>query len=191
MMEMQDLQRSWDALNARVDQLEERLRTSNTQLALVNSRSLQTKLRNRYLIQAATGIVLLPMIAPFLLQLGLPVWLAIAYGGVGMLMGVMNLIMAIYIGKNNYLSLPVVEAVSHAAAIIKWQYRLRIVLYLLLLLLLFPFFYELYKLNEISILVGGIVGLIVGLAIGISRDISSRNMAKRIFESLNQIDDTL
>ena len=83
----EDIKRNWQMLNRKVDELDERTIGMAQKLAISKSQSLQQRLGRRYRTQALLGF-LLPLLAPLLVWIDLPLWVGIAYGLVGVALGV-------------------------------------------------------------------------------------------------------
>ena len=170
----EDIKRNWQMLNRKVDELDERTIGMAQKLAISKSQSLQQRLGRRYRTQALLGF-LLPLLAPLLVWIDLPLWVGIAYGLVGVALGVVNLHFSRFISNIDYTDLPIVDAMSHGV---------KRVGYLLGILIVAPLLYEIWLLGEPDVFVSACIGGVLGGVIGLYKQRVNNRIARQLVNTL-------
>ncbi|MDE6137480.1 MAG: hypothetical protein K2F97_08400, partial [Muribaculaceae bacterium] len=131
------------------------------------------------------AILLMPFLAVVQLeQLEAPVWLCALYGGVGVVMGIIDLCFARFVDKTDYISMPVCDAVVHAQRVLLWQARLRSVGICLAAVVLVPLFFHIDRIGSRSVMYGAVAGLIIGVILGLRFYYAKRRAARKILSDL-------
>ena len=167
----------------------ERLRKANQRLTdeLSAKRVSDSKhrLANDYRVIGWVAILLMPFLAVVQLeQLEAPVWLCALYGGVGVVMGIIDLCFARFVDKTDYISMPVCDAVVHAQRVLLWQARLRSVGICLAAVVLVPLSFHIDRIGSRSVMYGAVAGLIIGVILGLRFYYAKRRAARKILSDL-------
>lgn len=170
-------------LNRKVDALEERTRNLAEELKLTKSQTLQQRLAKRYFIQSLFGLIL-PLMAPMLVMMELPVWLAVFYGLSGIVLGGINLWFARFISRSGYTSMPIVDAMAHAARVIRLQIKIKHLGYILALLICTPLLYEIWNLGDPELFIAGCVGGVIGGIVGFYKHRANNRIARQLIATL-------
>lgn len=179
----EDIKRNWQMVNRKVDELDERTIGMAQKLAISKSQSLQQRLGRRYRTQALLGF-LLPLLAPLLVWIDLPLWVGIAYGLVGVALGVVNLHFSRFISNIDYTDLPIVDAMSHAVKVLRRQMWVKRVGYLLGILIVAPLLYEIWLLGEPDVFVSACIGGVLGGVIGLYKQRVNNRIARQLVNTL-------
>lgn len=182
-MNPEDIKRNWQMLNRKVDELDERTIDMARNLAISKSQTLQQRLAKRYRHQALWGF-LLPVLAPMLVWLDLPLWVGIVYGLVGVALGLINLRFSRFISDSDYTFMPIVDAMAHAVRVLRWQILVKRLGYLLGVLIVAPLLYEIWKLGEPDVFVSACVGGVVGGIIGLYKQRVNNRIARQLVKTL-------
>lgn len=183
-MNLEELKRSWQEMSVRIDKLEEDNRRLTTELAAGKASSAQQRLKKSVRISGCAGIIL-PVLAPFLvLSLNFPVWVAVIYAFFGIVMSVLDFAFAHYIGKYNYLAMPIVDSLQHAIQIQRYLNYLQSfgIIVGMSVILIMGFF--VFRDTEYDIWIGMLVGFIVGIVFGIKKFITIRRDTRMIRDEL-------
>ena len=184
-MNLDELKNTWQTLNLRVDYLEEENRRLAARLAAERASGTQQRLARHYRRMSLVGLSL-PLLSIPLYLYGMPLWCDILYAVFGLCMCGMHLALAGFIERGDYMSLPVVDAISHAVRIRLWQQRMFICgesAALILAIILFVQFAGLGSEAVISGIIGGIAGGIIGYV----KQRKLFRMSRRLLAQLRQI----
>ncbi len=182
-MKPEDIKRSWQMLNRKIDELDERTIGMAQNLAISKSQSLQQRLGKRYRAQALWGF-LLPVLAPLMVWIDLPLWVGIAYGLAGVVLGVINLRFSSFISNIDYNDMPIVDAMSHAVKVLRRQMWVKRVGYLLGMLIVAPLMYEIWRLGEPDLFVSACTGGVIGGVIGLYKQRVNSRIARQLVKTL-------
>lgn len=183
-MNLDELKNTWQTLNLRVGHLEEENRRLAQRLSAERAAGTQQQLARRYRRLSVVGL-LLPLLSVALYFCGMPLWFDILYAIFGLAMCALNLRLANFIGRSNYLSLPTVEAVAHAVRIRLWQQRLLIGGESAGLVVVIILFFQLADFGTGAI-ISGTIGGIVGGIVGYFKQRSLFRMSRRLLAQLRQ-----
>jgi len=183
-MNLDELRNTWQTLNLRVDRLEAENRRLAERLGAERAAGTQQRLARRYRRMAAIGLIL-PLLSVAIYYCGIPLWFDILYALFGLAMCAMHLLLARFIVRSNYLSLPTVEAVAHAVRIRMWQQRMFICGEVAALILVVMLFSELADIGSGAV-VSGIIGGAVGGIIGYFKQRSLFHMSRRLLAELRR-----
>ena len=180
-----EMRRQWQSMqldNERLRKANERL-TEELSAKRVSDR--KHRLANDYRMLGWIALFLMPFLALLLPeQLDAPLWPGAPYGGVGIVMGIIDLCFARFVDKTDYISMPVCDAIVHAQRVLLWQARLRSVGICLAAIVLVPLFFHIDSMGMRSVMYGAIAGLIIGLVLGLRFYYSKRRAARKILEDL-------
>ncbi|MDE6331600.1 MAG: hypothetical protein K2L80_03265 [Muribaculaceae bacterium] len=182
-MNPDDIRQNWQMLNRKVDALDERTRSLAIELRTTKSQTLQQRLSRRYRTQSFIGM-LLPVLSPTVVWVGLPVWVAVLYGIVGVVMAAIHMWFARFISRSDYKSMPVVDAMAHAAKILRMQIRIKKTGYLLGCIIVIPLLYEIWNLGQIDLFISAVTGGVIGGIFGLYKQRVNNRIARQLVETL-------
>lgn len=166
-MEIEKLKSTWRMMGEQIGDLKAENRRIAEKLAAGKAETSKKKLAKL----AKVGIVcaiLLPILAPLLYYLlNFQMWIAILYGVFGVIMGVANIFFYNKIMDNDYLSLPLVKALSEAYKIRIYLRNVRILGISMGLVVILSMAIEMIIREKWNIVVGMSVGCVLGMIIGI------------------------
>lgn len=182
-MNPEDIKRNWQMLNRKVEELDLRTIDIARNLAISKSQTLQQRLSKRYRAQAIFGF-LLPVLSPMIVMLGLPVWVSVVYGLVGVILGLINLRFSHFISDKDYAFMPIVDAMAHAIKVLRRQIQVVRLGYLLALLIVAPLLYEIWELGETDLFIGACVGGLAGGIMGLYKQRVNNRIARQLVKTL-------
>ncbi len=183
-MDVDNLKDIWKELDNRLERLESDNARMARELVAGRATTAQRELARSYRITALVGL-LLPIGAPLLVSmLDIPVWFAVLYGLFGILATVANYMFSRYVVSRNYMSMPMLDALTHALRIRRWRMRLYFVSLTLGLLVIVGLMYELNLTQSIPAIYGAVVGLVLGIIIGIRKFLHQSAMTRKIIDEL-------
>ncbi|MCH5220724.1 MAG: hypothetical protein J1F05_00120 [Muribaculaceae bacterium] len=166
-MELEDLKDKWQKLNVRVEHLERDNKRLAAQLATGRALNAQKTLANMYMRIGTVGLVL-PCLAPALVEvLNFDQWVACLYGIFGIVMMALDYSFAGYIRQNDYMTLPVVEALRSVIAVRKRQTMLRIFGITMGVIVIASMFGQVLGQNNSEVMYGMLIGLCLGTPVGV------------------------
>ena len=187
-MDFDLLKNKWQSVSLSSEHLDATNRRMAHELCVRRASSIQHKLARSYRRFSAFGFVL-PLLAPLLLLLKLPVWLIVVYGAFGILMGAIYCSFARYIDRDDYFMLPIVDAVEHVIKIRMRQRDILIFGTVFGIAIIIPLFISFYHFDP-STLWGGIAGGIIGGWIGLKKELKFFRMSRRLLAELKAFRDT-
>lgn len=183
-MDIEQLKTTWRSMGDHIDKLEQENRRMAKELAAGNAKTAQERLAKtaRRSIDCA---VLLPLLSPLIYYyLDFPLWIAVLYASFGILMGIANLVLYNTIIKNDYMSLPLVEALASAVKIRRTLRNVRVLGICLGLGITLSLVFETLDRNESAILGGLITGFICGAIIGLRKWMEQTKLTRDIIREL-------
>lgn len=180
-----EMRRQWQSMQLDNERLRKANQRLTEELSAKRVSDRKHRLASDYRVIGWLAILLMPFLALLLLeQLDAPLWLGALYGGVGVVMGIIDLGFARFVDKTDYISMPVCDAIVHAQRVLLWQARLRSVGICLATLVLVPLFFHIDSMGMRSVMHGAIAGLIIGLGLGLRFYYTKRRAARRILADL-------
>lgn len=182
---LEQLRIEWQRIEIKSQMLSDENRRLTARLASQRISGHQKKLANNY----RTGYIgfAFPVLALFLYKvIGCTIVIAIAYALYGLVLGTIQLRFRKFIKKADYMSLPTIEAVSHARRVVKYQRNMTIRSIIGALAILVPLLYE-FSFDS-DILLGGIIGGIIGGIFGTIRCIDNFRHANAMLAEATAID---
>ena len=179
------LRRKWQGLRVDADRLDTANRQAADNMARENPAPLQQRLARRHSRTALVGLLLVPMAYVLYATLEIDIWVCVGYAVFGLVMSVLNRLLADYISERPLAGLPVAEAVRRAVLIRLRQRQIRgtgIVLGLGVLTMLAV---TLFDAHGSDILLAMALGLCAGLAVAIPRAVKMARLARRLVDSLH------
>ena len=181
---LEELKNDWKALSLRLSTLEETNRRLAHQLWSDRARNQTQTLARSYRRLAALGFSF-PIIGLSFIMLDCPIWTYVIYVIFGLVAACMDLWLARFMTRTDYLSDTLVDAMRHAVMVIRYQKILTFASWCLMPFLMVPLFISLYHHAE-SAFYGGIVGLLIGLPLGISKDLKYFRQSRAILATLRE-----
>lgn len=171
-------------MSSRVENLEKSDRELSERLAHSSITTVQQRLAGRIRRMTFFGFFI-PLLAPMLFfVVKTPLWVCCIYALFGVVMAVVNLLLAGYISKVDLLSLPVVEATMRALKIRRYQTYIRIFGAFggagVLLALMWPWIAQ----KDTVLLISCAVGMAIGLAVSLPRAIKNHRLAKKLVDEI-------
>lgn len=183
-MDIEQLKSTWRSMGEHIDKLEHENRRMAKELAAGNATTAQVRLAKtaRRSINCA---IFLPLLSPLIYYyLDFPLWIAVLYATFGIIMGIANLLLYNTIIKNDYMSLPLVEALASAVKIRHTLRNVRILGVSLGLGIILSLIFDTLDRNESAILVGLITGFIGGTIIGARKWVEQTKLTRDIIREL-------
>lgn len=134
---------------------------------LDRARTLSGKIARQYLVTAVGGLLLPPLIIWLAEEMPISLLLIISYSAFGIFCSVNNFYIYRRIRRNDYVSLPVVEAAKRVAALTRLIGRLRIIGTILMFPVLAMLFAEMAAVGDNNVLYGGITGAVIGAIVAV------------------------
>ncbi len=182
---LEQLRIEWQRIEIKNQMLSDENRRLTARLATQRITGHQKKLANNY----RTGYFgfAFPILALFLYKvIGCTIVMAIAYALYGIILGALQCRFRKFIKKADYMSLPTIEAVSHARSVVKYQRNMTIYGIIGAMAILVPLLYE-FSFDS-DILLGGVIGGIIGGIIGTIRCIDNFRQANAMLVEATAID---
>ena len=183
-MDLDELRNKWQNINLRVDRLDNDTRRIASELASGRVRTAQTKLANFHYRTALVGLCL-PVLAPMIVTvMHFALWVAVIYAAMGIILAILNFLFARKIARSDYMSMPVVSALTQAVDIRKRQKQLQAVGITLGIIVIFSLFTQALDPSSKIILFGMLVGLGVGIPIGLIKYRRAIALARQLQDEL-------
>lgn len=188
-MDLDEMKRSWRVLDTRVSQLENENIRLAVQLKKTRADSLKRRLQRNCQVVACLGLLAPAMFLIIKDEVGFDWTFVLIYSGFCWLMAAMDAYLYYRLKSIDLNVLTVRDACRQAASFSVLRQRLWLTSIILLVPVLCYIFYELYRLGDIYLLVGGIVGGVLGLTLGLIKDHKMRRMIRDFHRSLDDDDD--
>lgn len=185
-IDIDKIKRDWTSLRIENEKLQQANVELTRRLADARIRSTQSKLAKSYRI----GYVgfLFPLLAMMMREaFDASVGLVVFYSLFGLACGCYDLWFMNFVREQDYMSMPVVDAVAHASKVVKYQNRATVVSFVAMIVLLVPMFYEMADYGDRSILWGGAAGLVIGGVIGATQCVRNHRFARRLLREIKNI----
>lgn len=182
-MNPEDIRHNWQILNQKIDMLDERTIALAQELTFTKAKTLQQRLCSRYRNQSLFGL-LLPVLSPIIVWVGLPVWVAILYGFIGVCLAIIHLWFARFVDRTDFTAMPIVEAMAYAAKVLKMQMKIKRTGYLLGAIIAAPLLYEIWSLGQADLFISAVVGGVIGGFIGLHKQRVNNRIARQLVETL-------
>lgn len=190
MIDLDEMKSEWLALKVKNETLQQKNKELTRRLVDANVVSNQQKLARNYRI-GYMGFCF-PFLAWMLYELiHLSVTLCIVYAVYGIILGCFDLWFMGFIKKADYVTMPTVDALSHASKVVIYQNWATIASIIACIGVLIPLFYEMSVLGEDSVILGGVIGGIIGGAIGARKCINNHRLARRMLAELRNLDNDM
>lgn len=190
MINLDNIKNEWKNLSVKDEWLTDKNRELASKLASERASNYQQKLSRSYRI-GFVGFAFPFLAVTMRHAFDASIMLCVIYSLFGLAVGGYDLWFMHFISKSDYVSMPTVEAMSHASKVVKYQNRATVISILAMIMVLIPLFYEMCKFGDYSIVYGGVAGLIIGLILGIRKCIINHRNAKRMLSELKDIDDKM
>ena len=188
MTDLDILKTQWNALSNENTNLKQRNRELTRLLLTRNVVSNQDKLARSYRI-GYMGFAF-PLLGYLLhIVMNCSIWLALGYGIYGLILGSYDLWFIKFVKDADYAVLSTVDAINHAAKVVKYQNWATVLSMLLALGILIPMFQELSELGGEPAVIGGITGGVIGGAIGLKICIRNHKLARRMVRELKDLEE--
>lgn len=185
-IDIEEIRRNWSNLKIEHEKLQQANVELTRRLATERIRSTQSKLAN------AHRIGYIGFLFPFLAVLmhyafDASIGLCVFYSLFGLVCGAYDLWFMDFVRDQDYISMPVVEAISHATKVVKYQNRATVVGLIAMVVLLVPMFYEMSQFGDMNIVWGGLAGLVIGGTIGTIQCLRNHRYARRLLREIKNI----
>lgn len=185
-IDVEKIKSDWASLKIENEKLQQANVALTHRLAGERIRSNQSKLAKAHRI-GYMGF-LFPLLAVMMhYAFDASVGLCVLYSVFGVLCGAYDLWFMDFVRDQDYMSMPVVEAISHATKVVKYQNRATIVGIAAMVVVLVPMFYEMADFGDVNIMWGGIAGLVIGGAIGTVQCLRNHRYARRLLREIKNI----
>lgn len=165
-MDIEELKQAWQRTQLRLDTLDADNRRIAHQLAAGRATTAQQWLV-RYYRRSFVFSLFLPVLSIVLYEVGYPAWMAAIYALFGFVMAAVNISFSRYIAAVDYMSLPMVTALSEAIKIRRRQQTIRTCSFAGALGVCMSIFFCMMDMGNSYVLEGGAIGLVVGVVVGI------------------------
>lgn len=186
---LEEMRRKWRDMQVDVAELKTVNERLSQRLASSKVITLQEKLSSQQRMYSWIGLLLLPLAVVMYFAMDMPLWVCVPYALFGLVMSVCGRLLSDYVSEQPLLELPVAEALRRAITFRLRQQQLRIAGFCFGSVVIFLFMFSLFDTNQTSALFGGFIGLAIGLAVSIPRCIRMARMARKLVESLKEIDE--
>lgn len=185
-IDIEEIKRNWASLRIENEKLQQANVALTRRLANERIRSNQSKLAKAHRI----GYIgfLFPLLAVMMhYAFDASVGLCVLYSLFGIMCGAYDLWFMDFVRDQDYMSMPVVEAISHATKVVKYQNRATIISIIAMFVLLVPMFYEMADFGDMNIVWGGVTGLVIGGIIGTLQCIRNHRYARCLLREIKNI----
>ena len=180
---LNEIKSLWSRLHADNEALREANRRLSAQLSRHRVSTLQSRFSRRFIFYCLMALVL-TLSSPILVTvLDFPVWMAVVYGGYGLIMFTLNTLLKHYIDAYNLSLMPVAEALLRATKIKIHYQQTRLIGFATCVPVLIGFFYCIT--DDPYMYIGAGIGLCVGFSIGITRLLTDLRYTRKIIDSVN------
>ncbi len=188
-MDLDSLKNTWRDFSVPDSRLENETAEIARKLSRGKAESSQKRLADSYVVVALMGLCVAAMSPMVFTILELPLWVAVLYGIFGLTMAVIDFWFSRKVRRENYLSLPVVTALSRVVEIRKLQRQLRMVSLSFGAVVVGSLMWEAYVENgNLPMLLGMLLGIAIGVPIGI---VKWRQLVRLAKEMQDEIRDAL
>ncbi len=177
------IRRAWQGMRVDQDSLDSAASRAADSIARGNTAPLQYRLARRQRRTAIAGLLMIPLAYMLYAVLELNIWICVIYAVFGLVMSILNRLLADYTSEMPLAEMPVAEALRRAVMIRLRQRQIRIIGGAAVLAALAVSLIGAYGSD---MLLAMVVGLAAGLAVGIPRAVRMSRMARRLVESLHE-----
>ena len=185
-IDIEKIKSDWASLKIENEKLQQANIALTRRLASERIRSNQSKLAKAHRI----GYVgfLFPLLAVMMhFAFDASVGLCVVYALFGLVCGIYDLWFMDFVRDQDYMSMPVVEAIAHATKVVRYQNRATVVSIVAMVAVLVPMFYEMADYGDMNIMLGAVTGLVVGGAIGTLQCMRNHRYARRLLREIKNI----
>lgn len=187
MIDLDQIKSDWNNILIKNEELERRNRELTRQLANERIKSHQQKIAKNFRI-GYIGFAF-PLLAWMLhYTIDASMTLCVIYSLFGLILGAYDIWFLNFVKNTDYMTLPTVEAISHASKIVRYQNRSTVLSLIATAGVLSLLFYEIHLVGDINVTYGGIVGFIIGAAIGTKMCVENHLHARRMLKEIRQLD---
>lgn len=182
----EDIRRNWAQLPIENEILRQKNIELMRELSGQKIRSHQDKLCRAYRI----GYIgfLFPLLALMMYHaIDMSVGICVFYSLFGVSAGVYDLWFMHYVREADYMSMPVVDAVTRASRVVKYQNWSTIISIMLAVAMLGWLFYDMNRFGDTDVIWGGIIGGIIGGAIGTVQCVKNHRHARQMLREIKNI----
>ncbi len=178
------IRRAWQGMRVDQDSLDSAASRAADSIARGNTAPLQYRLARRQ--TAIAGLLMIPLAYMLYAVLELNIWICVIYAVFGLVMSILNRLLADYTSEIPLAEMPVAEALRRAVMIRLRQRQIRIGGIIGGAAVLAALAVSLIGAYGSDMLLAMVVGLAAGLAVGIPRAVRMSRMARRLVESLHE-----
>lgn len=183
-MDLDELKNKWQSINIRTEALEQDTKRLASNLASGRVTNAKAELVKYYHSSGIYGLCL-PALAPMIvIILQFPIWIAIVYALMGVVMTILNFRFAHYISKYDFINQPVVTAMAATMRLRSRQRKIRLVGIVLGLIVLSSMASEMFGPDDDMLIIGMLCGLAIGIPIAVYKDRRAMRLSKRMQEEL-------
>ncbi|MCM1036234.1 MAG: hypothetical protein NC406_02765 [Bacteroides sp.] len=180
------IRRAWQGMRVDNDSLDSAASRAADSIARGGTAPLQYRLARRQRRTALAGLLMIPLAYMLYEVLELNIWICVAYAVFGLVMSILNRLLADYTSEMPLAEMPVAEALRRAVMIRLRQRQIRIGGIIGGAAVLAALAVSLLGSYGSDMLMAMIIGLAAGLAVGIPRAVRMSRMARRLVESLHE-----
>ena len=180
------IRRAWQGMRVDQDSLDSAASRAADSIARGNTAPLQSRLARRQRRTAIAGLLMIPLAYMLYAVLELNIWICVIYAVFGLVMSILNRLLADYTSEIPLAEMPVAEALRRAVMIRLRQRQIRIGGIIGGAAVLAALAVSLIGAYGSDMLLAMVVGLAAGLAVGIPRAVRMSRMARRLVESLHE-----
>ncbi len=180
------IRRAWQGMRVDQDSLDSAASRAADSIARGNTAPLQYRLARRQRRTAIAGMLMIPLAYMLYAVLELNIWICVIYAVFGLVMSILNRLLADYTSEMPLAEMPVAEALRRAVMIRLRQRQIRIGGIIGGAAVLAALAVSLIGAYGSDMLLAMVVGLAAGLAVGIPRAVRMSRMARRLVESLHE-----
>lgn len=186
MTSFEDIKRNWTQLPIENEILRQKNIELMRELSRQKIRSHQDKLCRSYRI----GYIgfLFPLLALMMYdEISMSAGVCVFYSLFGVFAGAYNLWFRHYVREADYMSMPVVDAVTRASKVVKYQNWSTVIGIVVSVALLSFMFYEMNRFGNMAVVWGAVAGLVVGGIIGTVRCVRNHRHARQMLREIKNI----
>lgn len=183
-MDLDELKNKWQSINIRTEALEQDTKRLASNLASGRVTNATTELVKYYRSSGIYGLCL-PALAPMIvIILQFPIWIAIIYALMGIIMTILNFRFANDISKFDFINQPVVTAMAATMRLRSRQRKIRLTGIVLGLVVLSSMVSEMLGPDDEMLIIGMLCGLAIGVPTAVYKDRRAMKLSKHIQEEL-------
>ncbi len=188
MRDLEEYRKSWKHAKFDTTTLDADNRAMARRLATGKAMTTKQSLGRHYLFSFVVSLML-PVLAPMLIIIGFPIWVAVIYGIFGIIMAVLSGSFYTYIRHMDFYSLPTVEALKNAMTLSKRTALTNIAGFSMAFAVCCSMLWASLDGMHDQIFYGLVLGLVAGAPIGYLRFRNRNRLVKKLRDELKSIQD--